>query len=131
MAVTDPIADLLTRIRNAVKANKRKVDIPNSNMKKGIAQILKDQRFINDFEVIEDNKQGVLRIALKYTNGVSAISGLERISKPGLRIYSASDTLPRILNGFGICVVSTSKGLLTDKQARRDSLGGEVICKIW
>lgn len=131
MAVTDPIADLLTRIRNAVKANKRKVDIPNSNMKKGIAQILKDQRFINDFEVIEDNKQGVLRIALKYTNGVSAISGLERISKPGLRIYSASDTLPRVLNGFGICVVSTSKGLLTDKQARRDSLGGEVICKIW
>ncbi|MBX2976584.1 MAG: 30S ribosomal protein S8 [Ignavibacteriaceae bacterium] len=131
MAVTDPIADLLTRIRNAVKANKRKVDIPNSNMKKGIAQILKDQRFINDFEVIEDNKQGILRIALKYTNGVSAISGLERISKPGLRIYSASDTLPRVLNGFGICVVSTSKGLLTDKQARRDSLGGEIICKIW
>jgi len=131
MAVTDPIADLLTRIRNAVKANKRKVDIPNSNMKKGIAQILKEQRFINDFEVIEDNKQGILRIALKYTNGVSAISGLERISKPGLRIYSASDTLPRVLNGFGICVVSTSKGLLTDKQARRDSLGGEIICKIW
>jgi small subunit ribosomal protein S8 len=131
MAVTDPIADLLTRVRNAVKANKRKVDIPNSNMKKGIAQILKDQRFINDFEVLEDNKQGILRIALKYTNGVSAISGLERVSKPGLRIYSASETLPRVLNGFGICVVSTSKGLVTDKQARRDSIGGEVICKIW
>jgi small subunit ribosomal protein S8 len=131
MAVTDPIADLLTRVRNAVKANKRKVDIPNSNMKKGIAQILKDQRFINDFEVLEDNKQGVLRIALKYTNGVSAISGLERVSKPGLRIYSDAETLPRVLNGFGICVVSTSKGLITDKQARRDSIGGEVICKIW
>lgn len=131
MAVTDPIADLLTRVRNAVKANKRKVDIPNSNMKKGITQILKDQRFINDFEVLEDNKQGILRIALKYTNGVSAISGLERVSKPGLRIYSASETLPRVLNGFGICVVSTSKGLVTDKQARRDSIGGEVICKIW
>ncbi|MDP2301850.1 MAG: 30S ribosomal protein S8 [Ignavibacteria bacterium] len=131
MAVTDPIADLLTRVRNAVKANKRKVDIPNSNMKKGIAQILKDQRFINDFEVIEDNKQGILRIALKYTNGVSAISGLERVSKPGLRIYSAAETLPRVLNGYGICVVSTSKGLVTNKQARRDSIGGEVICKIW
>lgn len=131
MAVTDPIADLLTRVRNAVKANKRKVDIPNSNMKKGIAQILKDQRFINDFEVLEDNKQGILRIALKYTNGVSAISGLERVSKPGLRIYSAAETLPRVLNGYGICVVSTSKGLVTDKQARRDSIGGEVICKIW
>lgn len=131
MAVTDPIADLLTRIRNAVKANKRKVDIPSSNMKKGIAQILKDQKYISDYQVIEDNKQGVLRIALKYINGVSSLTGLVRVSKPGLRIYSPAENLPRVLNGFGISIVSTSKGLLTDKQARRDSVGGEVICKIW
>lgn len=131
MAVTDPIADLLTRIRNAVKAQKRRVDIPFSNQKKGIVEILKAQNFIVDYQIIEDDKQNVLRVFLRYTNGVSALSGLQRISKPGLRIYSQKENLPRVLNGYGISIISTSKGLLTDKQARREAVGGEVICKIW
>lgn len=131
MAVTDPIADLLTRIRNAVKANKRRVDIPFSNQKKGIVEILKAQNFIVDYQIIEDDKQNVLRVFLRYTNGVSALSGLQRISKPGLRIYSQKENLPRVLNGYGISIISTSKGLLTDKQAKREAIGGEVICKIW
>ncbi len=131
MAVTDPIADLLTRIRNAVKAQKRRVDIPFSNQKKGIVEILKAQNFIVDYQIIEDDKQNVLRVFLRYTNGVSALSGLERISKPGLRIYSQKENLPRVLNGYGISIISTSKGLLTDKQARREAVGGEIICKIW
>jgi len=131
MAVTDPIADLLTRIRNAVKAQKRRVDIPFSNQKKGIVEILKAQNFIVDYQIIEDDKQNVLRVFLRYTNGVSALSGLQRISKPGLRIYSQKENLPRVLNGYGISIISTSKGLLTDKQAKREAVGGEVICKIW
>jgi len=131
MAVTDPIADLLTRIRNAVKAQKRRVDIPFSNQKKGIVEILKAQNFIVDFQIIEDDKQNILRVFLRYTNGVSALSGLQRISKPGLRIYSQKENLPRVLNGYGISIISTSKGLLTDKQAKREAVGGEVICKIW
>ncbi|MDP3684714.1 MAG: 30S ribosomal protein S8 [Ignavibacteria bacterium] len=131
MAVTDPIADLLTRIRNAVKAQKRRVDIPLSNQKKGIVEILKAQNFIVDYQIIEDDKQNVLRVFLRYTNGVSALSGLQRISKPGLRIYSQKENLPRVLNGYGISIISTSKGLLTDKQAKREAIGGEVICKIW
>lgn len=131
MAVTDPIADLLTRIRNAVKAQKRRVDIPFSNQKKGIVEILKAQNFIVDFQIIEDDKQNMIRVFLRYTNGVSALSGLQRISKPGLRIYSQKENLPRVLNGYGISIISTSKGLLTDKQAKREAIGGEVICKIW
>lgn len=131
MAVTDPIADLLTRIRNAVKAQKRRVDIPFSNQKKGIVEILKAQNFIVDYQIIEDDKQNIIRVFLRYTNGVSALSGLERISKPGLRIYSQKENLPRVLNGYGISIISTSKGLLTDKQARREAVGGEIICKIW
>lgn len=131
MAVTDPIADLLTRIRNAVKAQKRRVDIPLSNQKKSIVEILKAQNFIVDFQIIEDDKQNMLRVFLRYTNGVSALSGLQRISKPGLRIYSQKENLPRVLNGYGISIISTSKGLLTDKQAKREAVGGEVICKIW
>ncbi|MDP3149973.1 MAG: 30S ribosomal protein S8 [Ignavibacteria bacterium] len=131
MAVTDPIADLLTRIRNAVKAQKRRVEIPFSNQKKGILEILKAQNFIVDYQIIEDDKQNVLRVFLRYTNGVSALSGLQRISKPGLRIYSQKENLPRVLNGYGISIISTSKGLLTDKQAKREAIGGEVICKIW
>jgi len=131
MAVTDPISDLLTRIRNAVKAQKRRVDIPNSNLKKNIVEILKKQNFIVDYQIVEDNKQNILRVFLRYTNGVSALSGLQRISKPGLRVYSAKDTLPRVLNGYGISIISTSKGLLTDKEARREAVGGEIICKIW
>ncbi|HPI37072.1 MAG TPA: 30S ribosomal protein S8 [Ignavibacteriaceae bacterium] len=131
MAVTDPIADFLTRVRNAIKANKRKVDIPASKMKIGIAQILKDHKFIVDFQVEEDNKQNILRLLLRYTNGNPAISGLRRISTPGLRVYAPKDKMPRVLNGYGIAVISTSKGLLTDKQAKKESVGGEVICYIW
>jgi small subunit ribosomal protein S8 len=131
MAVTDPIADFLTRVRNAIKANKRKVDIPASKMKIGIAQILKDHKFIVDFQVEEDNKQNILRLLLRYTNGNPAISGLRRICTPGLRVYAPKDKMPRVLNGYGIAVISTSKGLLTDKQAKKESVGGEVICYIW
>ena len=131
MAVTDPIADFLTRIRNAIKANKRKVEIPASRMKIGLAQILKDHRFIVDFQIEEDNKQNVLRLLLRYTNGNPAISGLKRISTPGLRVYAPKDKLPRVLNGYGIAIISTPKGLLTDKQAKKESVGGEVICYVW
>jgi small subunit ribosomal protein S8 len=131
MPVTDPISDFLTRIRNAAKAKKPRVDIPASFMKKNLAEILKKQNFIEDFSVIEDNKQNMIRIQLKYKNGLSAISGLKRISTPGLRIYKNSSDIPRVLNGLGIAVVSTSKGLLTDKEARKNSIGGEVVCYIW
>ncbi len=131
MAVTDPIADFLTRIRNASKARKLRVDIPASNMKKNLAEILKKQNFVKDFSVIEDNKQNIIRVELKYTNGSPAISGLKRISKPGLRIYKDSKELPRVLNGLGIAVISTPNGLLTDKEAKSKSVGGEVVCYIW
>ena len=131
MAVTDPIADFLTRIRNASKARKLRVDIPASNMKKSLAEILKSQNFIKDYSVIEDNKQNIIRVELKYTNGSPAISGLKRISKPGLRIYKNSSDIPRVLNGLGVAVISTSKGLLTDKDARTESVGGEIVCYIW
>ncbi len=130
-ATTDPIADLLTRVRNAIKAKKKRVDIPSSNMKKGIVQILKDQKYVNDFLIIEDKKQNVIRVSLRYSNGISAISGLKKISVPGLRNYAGVEDLPRVLNGFGISIVSTSKGLMTDRQARRDHVGGEVLCEIW
>lgn len=131
MAVTDPIADFLTRIRNASKAGKPRVDIPASNMKKSLAEILKSQNFIKDYSIIEDNKQNLIRVELKYTNGSPAISGLKRISKPGLRIYKNSNDLPRVLNGLGVAVISTPKGLLTDKDARLQSVGGEIVCYIW
>ncbi len=131
MPVTDPIADFLTRIRNAARAKKVKVDIPSSNMKKSLADILKKQNFIKDFIVVEDNKQNLLRIQLKYTDGMSAISGLKKISTPGLRVYKDSRELPRVNNGLGVAVISTSKGLLTDKEAKSQSMGGEVICYIW
>ena len=131
MPVTDPISDFLTRIRNASKAKKTRVEIPSSNMKKSLAEILKKQKFIEDYTLVEDNKQNILSIQLKYSNGISAISGLKKISTPGLRVYKSSNELPRVLNGLGIAVVSTSKGLLTDAEARRESLGGEVICYIW
>ncbi len=131
MVVTDPIADFLTRIRNAVKARKKNVEMPSSKMKIGLAKILKDTNFIKDFEVIEDNKQNILKVYLKYTMGNPAITGLKKISKPGLRIYSGKDSLPRVLNGLGISILSTSKGLLTDKQAKKESVGGEIICHIW
>jgi small subunit ribosomal protein S8 len=130
-AVNDPISDLLTRLRNAIKAKKRRVDIPSSNQKKGLVQLLKDQGFIVDFEVIKDNKQNILRVALKYTDGVPAISGLHRISSPGLRRYTDVAKLPRVLNGYGTAIISTSRGLMTDKQASRESVGGEILCEIW
>ncbi|MBM0045509.1 30S ribosomal protein S8 [Anaerococcus sp. mt242] len=130
--MTDPIADMLTRIRNAVKANHKSVSLPSSNEKKAIAQILLDEGFINGFNVEEDNKQGILTIDLKYTeNGERVISGLRRISKPGLRVYVKSNEVPKVLNGLGTAIISTSKGLLTDKAARTENVGGEVICYVW
>ena len=131
MAVTDPIADFLTRIRNASKARKIKVEIPSSQMKAGLAEILKKNGYIYDYKIDEDNKQNVISVLLKYSDGVPAINGLKRISKPGLRIYKKSDELPRVLNGLGTAVISTSKGLLTEKEARRQQAGGEVVCYIW
>lgn len=131
MPVTDPISDFLTRIRNAAKAKMKRVEIPASNMKKSLAEILKQQKFVEDYEIVEDSKQNIIRIQLKYINGVSAISGLKRISTPGLRTYKGAGELPRVLNGLGVAVISTSKGLLTDKEAKRQSVGGEVVCYIW
>jgi small subunit ribosomal protein S8 len=131
MPVTDPISDFLTRIRNAAKAKKVRVDIPASKMKISLAEILKKQNFIRDYQVVEDNKQNTVSIILRYTDGESAISGLKRISTPGLRIYKNAKDLPRVLNGLGIAVISTSKGLLTDKDARQQSIGGEIVCYIW
>lgn len=131
MSVTDPISDFLLRIRNASKAKKLRVEIPASKMKQGLAEILKKESFIHDYSIVEDSKQNVIKIQLKYRDGSSAITGMKRISKPGLRIYKDATELPRVLNGLGTAVISTSKGLLTDKEARSQSTGGEVICYIW
>jgi small subunit ribosomal protein S8 len=131
MPVTDPISDFLTRIRNAAKAKKVRVDIPASKMKISLAEILKRQNFIRDYQVVEDNKQNIISVILRYTDGESAISGLKRVSTPGLRVYKNAKELPRVLNGLGVAVISTSKGLLTDKDARQQSIGGEVVCYIW
>lgn len=131
MPVTDPISDFLLRIRNASKAKKLRVEIPSSKMKQGLAEILKKENYIHDYSIVEDNKQSFLKIQLKYRDGLSAITGLKRISKPGLRIYKDSSELPRVYNGLGTAVISTSKGLLTDKEARALAIGGEVICYIW
>ncbi len=132
MAVTDPIADLLTRIRNANAALHPKVEIPASKMKAAILEILVQEGFVKGFEVLEDGKQGVLDVSLKYgPNGERVISGIKRISKPGLRIYAKSSELPRVLGGLGIAIISTSKGVVTDKVARKEGLGGEVIAYVW
>lgn len=131
MSMTDPIADFLTRLRNAIKARHVIAEVPASKMKIDIARILKQQNFIDSYEVIEDNKQGILRIKLKYVQSRCAISGLKRISKPGLRIYKDAKSIDRVLNGLGIAIISTSKGLKTDKEARNENIGGEVICHIW
>ena len=131
MQVTDPIADFLTRIRNASRAQKVRVKIPASIMKVGLAEILKKSGYIYDFKVDEDDKQNEITVLLKYADGNPAIHGLKRISKPGLRIYAKSDELPRVLNGLGTAVISTSNGLLTEKEARKQTTGGEVICYIW
>jgi small subunit ribosomal protein S8 len=131
MPVTDPIADYLTRIRNAAKAKKVRVEIPASRTKIGLSEIFKNLGYIMDYEIIDDNKQIKLNIVLKYKNGLPAITGLKRISKPGLRVYSSADKLPKVLNGLGTAVISTPKGLLTDKEAKNLLVGGEVICYIW
>ena len=130
--MTDPIADYLTRIRNANMAKHDSVEIPASNIKKSISEILKREGFIRDYEVADDNKQGVIKVFLKYgPNGERVISGLKRISKPGLRNYVSAENLPKVLNGLGIAIVSTSAGVITDKEARQKNVGGEVIAYIW
>jgi small subunit ribosomal protein S8 len=131
MPVTDPIADFLTRIRNAARAKKVRVQIPSSKLKVSLAEILKTHGYIIDYEIVDDNKQKKINMVLKYKNGVSAITGLKRISKPGLRVYKSADQLPRVLNGLGTAVISTPKGLLTEKEARKQLIGGEIVCYIW
>jgi small subunit ribosomal protein S8 len=132
MVVTDPIADFLTRIRNANMVYMEKVEIPASKTKMALANILKEEGFIKDVEYIEDGKQGIIRLYLKYAGSKErVISGLKRISRPGLRVYAKKDELPKVLGGLGIAVVSTSSGLMTDKNARKQGLGGEVLCYVW
>ena len=132
MQITDTIADMLTRIRNANAAKHASVDIPASNMKKQIAQILLDEGYIKNFKVIDDNKQGIIRVTLKYTdNKAQVITGLRRVSKPGLRIYSNCKDMPKVMKGLGIAIISTSKGIMTDKKARELNVGGEVLAFIW
>ncbi|MBM4175316.1 MAG: 30S ribosomal protein S8 [Ignavibacteria bacterium] len=131
MPVTDPVADFLTRVRNAIKAQKMNVEIPASNLKKEIARILEEQKYIDGYDFVKDSKQGILKIKLRYVAGRSAISGLKRISTPGLRFYADSKSIPRVNNGLGVAIISTSKGLRSDKQARNEKIGGEVICHVW
>ena len=132
MQITDTIADMLTRIRNANSAKHPTVDVPASNMKKQIAQIHVDEGYIKSFRVIDDDKQGVIRITLKYTENKSqVITGLRRVSKPGLRIYSNSKDMPKVMKGLGIAIVSTSKGIMTDREARKNNVGGEVLAFVW
>lgn len=132
MNTTDPIADMLTRIRNASAAKHKTVDVPASKMKKAIADILYNEGYIKSVEEIANEDQGILRIALKYDeNGAKVIAGIKRISKPGLRVYASAEKLPKVLNGLGIALISTSKGIKTDKEARKENLGGEVLAYIW
>ena len=132
MQMSDVIADMLTRIRNANNAKHASVDVPASKMKKSIAQILLDEGYIKSYEVVEDGKQGVIKIQLKYAQGKQkVIRGLKRVSKPGLRIYASCEDMPKVMNGLGIAIVSTSKGVMTDKAARLANVGGEVLCFIW
>ena len=132
MTMTDPVADMLTRIRNANTAGHTTVDVPASKIKKSIASILKDEGYIEDFEVIEDEKQGMIKIKMKYAPGkVKVISGIRKISKPGLKVFAKSEDVPRVLGGLGIAIISTSKGVISDKEARRLGIGGEVVCYVW
>ena len=132
MVTTDPIADMLTRIRNANTVSRDVVEMPSSRVKRDIAEILKEEGYIRDYEVVADRKQGILRLHLKYgPNKQKAITGLKRISKPGLRVYANKDNIPKVLGGLGIAVISTPKGIMTDKDARREGVGGEVICYVW
>jgi small subunit ribosomal protein S8 len=130
--MSDPLADLLTRIRNAGMVRHESVDVPMSNLKVGVVKVLRAEGYINDYQIIEDNKQGTLRIALKYgPNNERVISGIRRISKPGLRKYVKADDIPKVLSGLGISILSTSKGIITDREARRLCVGGEILCEAW
>jgi small subunit ribosomal protein S8 len=131
MQTTDPIADYLTRIRNGIHARHKKIDVPASNLKREITKLLATKKFIAGFSEIKDDRQGVLRIVLKYTEGTNAITGLQRISRPGLRIYAPSEKIPRVMNGLGMALISTSQGIMTDRDARAKKVGGEVLCYIW
>jgi small subunit ribosomal protein S8 len=132
MSMTDPIADFLTRIRNAIQAGHRKVDIPASNQKKRMAEILYEQKFIRNYLLIDDGKQGILRVFLKFdSNGISIIRDLKRVSTPGRRYYVDVSNLPRVKNNMGIAMISTSKGIMTERQAKRENVGGEVLCYVW
>ncbi len=129
--VSDPIADMLTRIRNAITIRSEKVDIPASRMKLEVVKILKEEGFIRAYKILKDEKQGILRVALKYIDGGGVISGLKRVSKPGRRVYAGSKEIPRVMGGVGIAILTTSKGVLSDSTCRRERLGGEVLCYIW
>jgi small subunit ribosomal protein S8 len=132
MTLTDPIADMLTRIRNAITAKKNEVSMPSSNLKVEIAKTIKDEGYIKNFKVISDKQQGVLNVSLKYSEDKkNAISGIERISKPGCRIYCKSDSIPKVLDGLGIVIISTSKGIATGKKCEELGIGGEILCKVW
>ena len=131
MQITDPIADMLTRIRNACSAKHATVDVPASNMKKAIAEILLDEGYIKSFQIVDDGGQGVIKVTLKYNAGEKVIQGLRRVSKPGLRVYAGADELPYVLKGLGTAIISTSKGVMTDKKARAEHVGGEVLAFIW
>jgi small subunit ribosomal protein S8 len=131
MSMTDPIADFLTRIRNAARAKHKRVDIPASRLKKEMAKILLQQKFIAGYTLLDDGKQGIIRIQLKYNDGKPVITGLKRVSKPGIRQYRTKENLPRVLGGLGIAIVSTSRGVMTDAQARKEGVGGEVVAYIW
>ncbi len=132
MSMTDPIADLLTRIRNGQMARHKSVDVPSSRMKVAIAKILKDEGYIDNFKVVEDERQGILRVNLKYGSaGEKAITGLERVSRPGRRVYCGKDGIPRVLGGMGITILSTPKGVLTGSACRRLGVGGEILCNVW
>ena len=132
MQISDVIADMLTRIRNANDAKHESVDIPASNLKKSIAEILLEEGYIKNFQIVEDGKQGIIRVALKYAPGKQkVIHGLKRVSKPGLRIYSNCEDMPKVMNGLGIAIVSTSKGVMTDKKARQANVGGEILAFVW
>jgi small subunit ribosomal protein S8 len=131
MQITDPIADMLTRIRNASAAKHATVDIPASNMKKAIAEILLEEGYIKNYQLVNDGVQGIIKITLKYNGNEKAITGLRRVSKPGLRVYAGADELPQVLKGLGIAIISTSKGVMTDKKARQAHVGGEVLAFVW
>ncbi|MFQ6083429.1 MAG: 30S ribosomal protein S8 [Candidatus Aminicenantia bacterium] len=131
MSLTDPIADMLTRLRNAIQVHTREVSLPSSKLKVEIAKILKEEGYIQNFKVEDDNKQGILRLTLKYYQNKSVISGLKRVSKPGVRVYCTADSIPKAMDGLGIAIISTSKGILTGKRCKQLGVGGEVLCLIW